>query len=60
MFVLLISSWAAAQAKAPAATVDNDFVHQQFSSTCNLEPQWAPLTADLNADGVEDLVVVAR
>jgi hypothetical protein len=59
-FVLLISSWAAAQAKAPAATVDNDFIHQQFSSTCNLEPQWAPLTADLNGDGVEDLVVVAR
>jgi len=60
-FFLAISSWAAAQAKAPAAaSVDNDFIHQQFSSTCNLEPQWAPLTADLNGDGVEDLVVVAR
>lgn len=61
LFLLLISSWAVAQAKpaAPVA-VDNDFIHQQFSSTCNLEPQSAPLTADLNGDGIEDLVVVAR
>ena len=60
-FFLVISSWAAAQSKAPAlASVNNDFIHQQFSSTCNLEPQWAPLAADLNGDGVEDLVVVAR
>ena len=60
-FLLLISSCASALVKAPApATVDNDFIHQQFSSTCDLEPQWAPMTADLNGDGVEDLVVVAR
>jgi len=61
LFFLLISSWAAAQVKAPApVAVDNDFIHQQFSSTCNLEPQWAAQTADLNGDGIEDLVVVAR
>ena len=58
--LLLISSSAAALVKVPAVSVDNDFIHQQFSSTCNLEPQWAPLTADLNGDGVEDLVAVAR
>jgi len=58
---LLISSGAVAQAKAPApVAVDNDFTHQQFSSTCNLEPQWAPQAADLNGDGIEDLVAVAR
>ena len=56
--VLLFSTLAAAQASSP--TVDNDFVHRQFGDSCNLEPQWKPMTGDLNGDGVEDLVIVAR
>lgn len=39
---------------------NNDYVHQQFGDTCSLDPQWKPLTADLNGDGVEDIVMVAR
>jgi hypothetical protein len=59
--LLLLSLTAAAQTNPPAPSpVDNDFIHRQFSSTCNLDQQWAPLTADMNGDGVEDLVVVAR
>jgi hypothetical protein len=58
---LLIASAAIAQSTPPAsAKIDNDFVHQQFGDSCNVETQWQPLTADLNGDGVEDLVFVAR
>jgi hypothetical protein len=45
---------------APSPTIDDDFVHKHFSDTCALTPQWPPMTADLNGDGVEDIVIVAR
>lgn len=45
---------------ATSPAIDNDFVHKQFSDTCTLTPQWPPMTADLNGDGVEDVVIVAR
>lgn len=57
---LLLAAAASAQAAPVAPKIDNDFVHKQFSDSCNLEPQWQPVTGDLNADGVEDLVFVAR
>jgi hypothetical protein len=57
---LLLSAAAFAQAKATPPKIDDDFVHQQFGDSCDLEPQWQPLTGDLNGDGVEDLVFVAR
>jgi len=62
LFVLLFLSAAALAQSAPvvSAKIDNDFVHQQFGDSCNLETQWQPLTADLNGDGIEDLVFVAR
>jgi hypothetical protein len=51
----------AVSSAAPAAALpDDDFVHKQFSDSCSLTPQWPPMTADLNGDGVEDIVIVAR
>jgi hypothetical protein len=64
--LLLLSTLAAAQqtSSTPAAVavsgVDNDFIHQQFSSSCSLDPKFSPFGADLNGDGIQDLVVVAR
>ena len=56
-------SFAAAQENAAAsapASVDNKFVHQQFGDSCSLEPSFTPMVADLNSDGVADIVLVAR
>ena len=57
------ASFATAQENSLAATpspVDDKFVHQQFGASCSLEPNFAPMVADLNSDGVEDIVMVAR
>ena len=40
-------------------TVDNDFVQRQFGSTCVLIGL-KPLVADLDNDGVEDIVIPAK
>jgi hypothetical protein len=59
--LLLLSTIATAQNKASAAPpVNNDFLHQQFGDSCNLETKWPPMIADLNGDGIEDLVMIAR
>jgi hypothetical protein len=61
--LLLICACAHAQTTTTAAAplpIDNDFLHQQFGNSCSLEPGWAPVTGDLNGDGVEDVVIVAR
>lgn len=50
----------AAQQPAIAPALDDEFVHKQFSDTCTLSPKWPPMTADLNGDGIEDIVIVAR
>jgi hypothetical protein len=59
-FCLLLSSTAFAASGARTASVDNDFIHAQFGDSCALEPGFDTMTADLNSDGIEDLVVVAR
>src|SRR5258708_8213568 len=58
MAVLCLTASLAAQ--PPASLPDSDFVHQEFGDSCSLAPQWPPMTADLNGDGVEDIVIVAR
>ena len=51
----------AQQTKPPAsAPVDDDFIQKQFGSTCKLMAGPPQLKADLDGDGVEDLVVAAR
>ncbi len=66
--IRLISAWIALsflalaqQAPSPStSTVDDDFIQKQFGSTCKLMPGPPQLKADLDGDGVEDLVVAAH
>jgi hypothetical protein len=46
--------------QAKPLPLDNNFIHQQFSDTCSLDAAWQPMVADLNGDGIDDLVAVAR
>ncbi len=59
VFVLALAS-AAQQPKAPAPAVDDAFIQKQFGSTCKLVAGPQPLVADLDGDGIDDLVVVAH
>ncbi|HKW18024.1 MAG TPA: hypothetical protein VJO35_10990 [Terriglobales bacterium] len=45
---------------AKTFTLDDNFVHQQFGDTCSLEAAWPPMVADMNGDGIDDLVMVAH
>jgi hypothetical protein len=45
---------------SPAFAVDNDFVQKEFGSTCTLMPGPPVLTGDLDGDGIEDAVIVAK
>jgi len=63
--ILLFALAAAAQQPAtpkssPPTGIDNDFIQKQFGDTCTLVPAPPPLKADLDGDGVEDIVIVAR
>ena len=49
-----------AHAKSPSPAVTDDFVHQQFGENCSLLPGPPQFVADLDDDGVEDLLVAAR
>ena len=50
----------AQQATLSPSTVDNDFIQKQFGSTCTLMPGPPQVKADMDGDGIEDLVVAAR
>src|SRR5919197_754770 len=45
---------------ANGVTVEQDFIHNQFGEEFSLAPASSPYTRDVDGDGVEDLVIVAR
>src|SRR5258708_4004035 len=49
-----------ARAKSPVPAVTDDYVHKQFGDNCSLLPGPPQFVGDLDADGVDDLVVAAR
>ena len=51
---------ALAQSPSSSSVVDNDFIKKQFGSTCTLMPGPPQLKADMDGDGIEDLIVAAR
>ena len=59
---LVLTSIALAHQTPPASTsaVDDDFIQKQFGSTCKLMPGPPQLKADLDGDGIEDLVVAGH
>jgi hypothetical protein len=58
LFLVAFASGQRANFTAPQVT--DEFVHQQFGNTCALDPKFTPMTADLNGDGIEDVLIVAR
>jgi hypothetical protein len=53
-------AWAQQAAPPSKSAVDDDFIQKQFGSTCKLMPGPPQLKADLDGDGVEDLVVAGH
>src|SRR2546422_350732 len=58
--VLGLALSALAQQPPATSAVDNDFIQKQFGSTCTLMPGPPQVKADMDGDGIEDLVVAAR
>jgi hypothetical protein len=47
-------------AKAPSPAVTDDFVHREFGDGCSVLQGPQQFVADMDGDGVEDLVIAAR
>ena len=47
-------------ADAPAVSVDDDFIHKQFGEEFTLLPNSVPFVRDIDGDGVDDFVIIAR
>jgi hypothetical protein len=67
--VLLVTSAAAqkkqpppppAHAKSPSPPVTDELIHKQFGDNCTLLPGPTQFVADMDDDGIEDLVVAAK
>ena len=49
-----------APAKVPMPAVTNEFVQKQFGDNCTLLPGASQYVADMDGDGIDDLVVAAK
>lgn len=49
-----------AHAKSPSPPITDELIHKQFGDNCSLLPGPSQFVADMDEDGVEDLVVAAR
>src|SRR5271167_4503815 len=49
-----------AHAKSPSPAVTDELIHKQFGDNCSLLPGPPQFVADMDNDGVDDLVVAAR
>lgn len=49
-----------AHATSPTPAVTNDFIHKQFGDNCSLLDGPPQFVADMDDDGIDDLVVAAR
>jgi hypothetical protein len=49
-----------AHAKSPSPPVTDEFIHQQFGDNCSLLAGPPQFVADLDDDGIDDLVVAAK
>jgi len=45
---------------APSPAVTDELIHKQFGDNCSLLPGPAQFVADLDGDGIDDLVVAAK
>lgn len=63
IFVVIALTFLALAQQPPTpskSAVDDDFIQKEFGSTCKLMPGPPQLRADLNGDGIEDLVVAGH
>jgi hypothetical protein len=49
-----------APARSPIPAVTDDYVHKEFGDDCSLLPGPPQFVGDLDGDGIDDLMVVAR
>jgi hypothetical protein len=60
LLVGVAAGLAQSSAKTSASAVSNDFIQKQFGATCSLMAGPPTYTADLDGDGTEDAVIVAK
>jgi hypothetical protein len=60
LFGIAPAMLAQTSAKTSATAVSNDFIQKQFGATCTLMAGPPIYTADLDGDGTEDAVIVAK